>query len=162
MNRQQGFGAIVAIVVIVILGVLGSAIVSVGTTQQVTSAQDLLSARAWQAARAGNEWGLYQALHGQDWAGASTTCDTASRAATLNLTADTGFGVTVSCNSWSYSEGETVPGTPRTVIIYSIKAVACPATVCPPLPADSAIVSGMGYVERTRVVIATNTNLRSK
>jgi len=155
MSKQHGFGAIAAIVVLVILAALAAAIVSVGTSQHLTSAQDVLSARAWQAARAGNEWGLFLARNNMNWAGAATSCDTASRSATLDLSADTGFRVTVSCDSWSYNEGED-PGPPvaaRQVRIYLITAVACPAAAC---PVTDATVAGVGYVERTRTVIATN------
>lgn len=63
MKRQSGFGAIAAIMILVILSVLAAALTRLGSTQQLTSAQDLLSARAWQAAKIGNEWGLFQALH---------------------------------------------------------------------------------------------------
>jgi MSHA biogenesis protein MshP len=153
VSYQQGFGAIAAIVILVILAVLAAAIVSVGTTQQLTSAQDVMSAKAWQAARAGDEWGLFKARNGQDWTVASTSCDTATRTATLNLQADTGFNVTVTCESWPYNEGESSPGVPATVRIYRITAVACPAATC---PATDASVTGVGYVERTRVVMATN------
>lgn len=146
MSRQRGFGAIAAIVVLVILAVLGAAIVSIGTTQQMTSAQDVLSARAWQAARAGNEWGLYQALKGT-W----TNCSGATQA--LDLTADTGFHVTITCDSWGYNEGESVPGMPQTVRMFRIKAISCPAAACPLTDAN---VAGAGYIERTRVVLATN------
>jgi len=154
MTRQRGFGAIAAIVVLVILAVLAAAIVSVSTTQQITSAQDVMAAKAWQAARAGNEFGLYKALKNQAWTVTVTdTCNTASRSATLDLSADTGFHVTVSCDSWQYNEGESVPGTPQTVRIYRIKAVACSAATC---PASDASVAGAGYIERTRVVVATD------
>jgi MSHA biogenesis protein MshP len=153
MNRQRGFGAIAAIVILVILAVLGAAIVSIGTTQQMTSAQDVMSAKAWQTARAGNEWGLYKALKGQDWGGAGTLCDTASRTATLDLRAETGFAVTITCDSWGYNEGESVPGTPRQVRMFRIRAVACPAAAC---PVTNSTVAAAGYVERTRVVLATN------
>lgn len=158
MRRQRGFGAIAAIVVLVILAALAAAIVSVGTSQHITSAQDVLSARAWQAARAGNEWGLFLARNDMDWGAASTSCDTASRSATLDLTADTGFSVTVSCDSWLYNEGEQANPAPppdfiaATVRIYRITAVACPAAAC---PVTDATVAGVGYVERTRVVLAT-------
>lgn len=151
MNRQQGFGAIAAIVILVILAVLASAIVSIGGVQQVSSAQDVMSAKAWQAARAGDEWGLYQALK-------NGSC-VATPAQTLDLSADTGFRVTVTCDSWTYNEGETIPGTPRQVVVYRITAVACPAAACPPdmaVPANKAVVAGAGYIERTRVVLATN------
>lgn len=147
MKRQHGFGAIAAIVILVILASLASAIVSLGTTQQLTSAQDVMSSRAWQAARAGNEWGLYQAFKGS-W----TTCSGAST--TLDLTTDTGFYVTVSCNSKLYREGESVPGAALLVRIYEIKAVACPVNNCPSTAA--AIVSGIGYIERSRLVVGAN------
>ncbi|MDP2794371.1 MAG: prepilin-type N-terminal cleavage/methylation domain-containing protein [Sulfurisoma sp.] len=163
MNRQHGFGAIAAIVVLVILAVLSAAIVSVGSTQQMTSAQDVLSARAWQAARAGNEWGLYQALRttGTWYVGAAGDPCPAGGALghgtqasqTLDLTTETGFRVTVTGDCWRYNEGESVPGTPQTVGVYTIRAVACPAAAC---PATDAMVAGAGYVERTRAVIATN------
>jgi MSHA biogenesis protein MshP len=145
MNRQKGFGAIAAIVILVILAVLAAAIVSLSTTQQITSAQDVMSAKAWQAARSGNEWGLYKAL--------KTGSCIAAPGSTIDLSADTGFHVTVTCDSWTYNEGETVPGTARLVTVYRITAVACPAAAC---PASNASVAGVGYVERTRVVLATN------
>lgn len=151
MIRQRGFGAIAAIVILVILAALAGAIVSVGSTQQLTSAQDVMSAKAWQAARAGNEWGLFRALNNQDWLAAGTSCDTAPRTNTLDLRADSGFFVTVSCDSWQYNEGESTPGLAQTVRIYRIRAVACPAASC---PASDASVAGAGYVERTRVIMA--------
>lgn len=158
MTGQRGFGAVAAIVVLVILAALAAAIVSVGSSQQLTSAQDVLSARAWQAARAGNEWGLYLTRNNMDWAGAGSSCNTGTRTATLNLTAVTGFNVTVTCESQLYNEGEeeNPPGTvvTRTVRIYEITAVACPAAACP--SAVGATVAAPGYVERTRVVLATN------
>lgn len=146
IGNERGFGAIAAIVILVILALLAAAIVSIGSTQQMTSAQDVLSSKAWQAARAGNEWGLYQALKGT-W----TTCTGATQ--TLDLTADTGFHATVFCDSWSYNEGESVPGTAKAVRVYRIRSVACPAATC---PAIDATVAGPGYVERTRVVLATD------
>lgn len=63
MKRQTGFGMIAAIMILVILATLAAALARMGATQQLNSAHDTLSARAWQAAKAGNEWGLYQALH---------------------------------------------------------------------------------------------------
>jgi len=152
---QQGLGMISAIVILVILASLGGAIVSLGSSQHMMSAQDVMAAKAWQASKAGNEWGLYFALKTQTWPSAATTCDTASFGApiaeTLDLTADTGFHVKVSCESRQYNEGETAPGVAKTVRIYRITSVACNAATCP-----AANASAAGYVERTRVVLATN------
>lgn len=154
MRVQRGFGAIAAIVILVMLALLASAIISVGTSQHLTSAQDVMSAKAWQAARAGNEWGLFKALRGETWtATAGETCDTASRTAQMDLRADSGFNVSVYCDSWLYNEGEDPGPVNRTVRIYRIRSVACPAASC---PASDASVAGVGYIERTRVVVAAN------
>ena len=143
---ERGFGAIASIVVLVVLAALAAAIVRFGAVAQATNAQNLLAARASQAARAGTEWGLYQAFKGS-W----TSCSSASQ--TLDLTASTGYRVTVSCDSRSYNEGETTPGTARSVRIYTIDAVACSGTTsCP----DNAAATGPNYVERRRQVQASD------
>ena len=160
MNRQKGFGAIAAIVLLVIMAAMAGAIVSFSSTQQQTSAQDVLSAKAWMAARAGTEYGLYRALQG-DW----SSCSGASEP--LNLTADMGLWVTVSCDSQVFNEGQedcpsgssdpscTGGGTTknRSLRVYDIRAVACSVSSC---PGTGAVVSGPFYVERTRQVVATN------
>ena len=144
--QQAGFGAIAAIVVLVVLESLAAAVVRFGTVAQTTSAQAVLAARALQAARAGTEWGIYQAFKGS-W----TTCAGASQ--TLDLTTDTGFRVTVSCASSVFNEGETSPGVPRTVRLFTIDAVACNgASTCP----DNTRATTQGYVERRRQVQATD------
>jgi len=146
MQRERGFGAIAAIMILVILAALAAAIVSLGTTQQTTSALDVMSARAWQAARAGNEYGLFRALNttSADW-----DCDVADTT-TLDLTADTGFYVTVTCKSWPYNEGETETGS-QLVRVFEIRAIACPVNPC----TETTDGSSAFYVERARSVIAT-------
>ena len=138
---QRGFGAIVAIIIVVILATISAGLVRLGTTQQATATQDVLSARAWQTARAGSEWGLYQVL------GPSGSC---APSTTLDLRATTGFSVTVSCSARSFNEGETAPGVPLATTTYSIEAVACNSAACP----DAALAATPGYVERKRVIMA--------
>ena len=146
-RTQRCFGAIMAIVIVVILAALSAALVTFGNTQQLTSAQDMLSARAWAVARTGNEWGLDQALRpGGIW----TACSGASQL--LNLSAETGFWVMVTCDSTPYNEGESAPGTPQVVRAYRIESTACNSAACP----DAAGAISPGYVERKRQVIATN------
>jgi MSHA biogenesis protein MshP len=146
LPRQRGLGAIAAIVVLVILAALAAAIVRLGTAAQQGSAQELQGARASLAARAGVEWGLYQAFKGS-W----TTCAGASQ--TLDLTADTGMRVTVSCSSSAYNDGQTDTGAARSVRVYTIDAVACnAAAACP----DATAAARTGYVERRRQVQAAN------
>ena len=144
-NKQRGFGAIAAVFVLVVLAALAAAIVRFGSVAQISIAQNLLSSRASQAANAGTEWGLYQAFKGT-W----TTCSGASQ--TLDLTATIGFRVAVSCDSRSFNEGETAPGVPRVVRLYTIDAVACNSTSCP----DNSAGTGPAYIERRRQVQAGN------
>ena len=141
-TRQLGFGAIMAIVVLVILAALAAAMLRFGTVQQLTSAQDLLAARAWAAAKAGTEWGLHRALKGGGCDGPATL---------LDLTTVTGFRVNVSCRSRPFTEQITeydvVSGH-----IYTIDAIACNSSNrCP----DDVMATSPGYVERQRRVVAS-------
>ena len=103
-----------------------------------------MGARATAAARTGLEWGLYQAFKGP-W----TACSNASQ----TIDGGSGLKVTVSCDSRQFNEGETDTGTPRTVRVFTLDAVACSsATSCPDA---GAAVTG-GYVERRRQVQAIN------
>jgi MSHA biogenesis protein MshP len=141
-SRQRGFGAVAAIVVLVVLAVIAAAVVKLAGSQQGNIAQELQAARAAQAAQAGLEWGLYRALRGG-------SCGTS----TLDLSADLGMRVTVSCTASSYGEGVQDDGvTPRTLTVYTIDAVACNAASCP----DAAKAVTPYYVERRRVVNATD------
>lgn len=151
---QQGLGMITAIIILVILAALAAAIAVFSSTQHLTSAQDVLSARAWQAARAGNEWGLFMARNaGTGWA-SGTACAPSAVAGTpgvaqtraINLNAQLGFTVTVTCVATFFNEGESsvAPGVPKTVALYTITSQA----------SNGANVTSPTYVERTRVVIA--------
>lgn len=61
-SASQGFVLPSAIFLLVILAALAAFLVRISTTQSAASAQDIQGARAYQAARAGIEWGLYQVL----------------------------------------------------------------------------------------------------
>lgn len=58
----RGFVLPSAIFLLVILAGLAAFLVNVSMTQSTMSAQDVQGARAYQAARAGIEWGLYRVL----------------------------------------------------------------------------------------------------
>lgn len=143
---QRGLGTVTIIVVLVLLSGMAAAIVRLNTAAQTTATQELLAARAAQAARAGLQWGLYQAFKGP-W----TACNGTSN--TLDLVSESGMRVTVSCSSTLYNEGESAPGTPRTVRVYTLDAVACNSSAsCP----DNTMVARPGYVERRWQVHATD------
>jgi Tfp pilus assembly protein PilX len=57
---SRGFAIVSAIFILVVLAALGAFIVNVSTNQQIGSTLDLQGVRAYQAARAGIEWGIYQ------------------------------------------------------------------------------------------------------
>ena len=138
---QTGLGVIAAIMILVILGGLSAAIISLSTGQQLASAQDVLSAQAWQVASAGTEGGLFRALQ-------NNTCDLQNWASADYPT----FSVTVNCTFSDYNDGETSPGVARVLRVFRIEATACNGFVgaCP----DNAAAASVGYVERQRVAIA--------
>lgn len=59
---QRGFSLVSAIFLLVVIAALGVFAVTLSTTQQSSSALDVQGARAYQAARAGVEWGAFQVL----------------------------------------------------------------------------------------------------
>lgn len=146
----RGLGAVAVIMVLVVLASLAAAVVRLGQQMQGQSALDLQGARAQAAARAGIEWGLYQAFKGS-WTGCSNTSQT------LDLAADgAGLRVTVGCDSRLYNEGETALGAAATVRVFTLDVVACSSgsasTACP----DAAAATSGHYVERRLQVQAVN------
>ena len=61
--------------------------------------------------------------------------------------------VTVGCDSRTYNEGESSPGVPIVVRVYTIDAVACNGSAACP---DAAAAVRQGYVERRMQATATN------
>ena len=105
----RGFSIVSAIFLLIVLAALGAMMVTFSTVQHTTSAQDLLGARAYHAARAGAEWGIYQVLINPG-AGYELNCqDPAGTTQTLPALGGTlaTFTVTVACSSSAYVEGAT-------------------------------------------------------
>ncbi|UCV27511.1 hypothetical protein [Ferribacterium limneticum] len=59
-SRQLGASVISAIFLLLLMAALAAAMVSVVSTAHVNLAADIGGAKAYQAARAGAEWGMYQ------------------------------------------------------------------------------------------------------
>ena len=122
-NPQNGFTLAAAIFLIVVLAALGAFAVTVSGLNQGSSALDLQGSKAYQAARAGIEWGAYQVLQPAPGAYA-TACNVATYAAptSQSLSGLAGtlspFTVTVTCGRASYSEGGA------TVWVYQIVSTA--------------------------------------
>ena len=141
--RQSGFAYIAAIVLLIVVAGVCTALLRLSGTQQATVNQGLLGARANLAARAGIEWGFHRLNNG--------VCNPLPQ--TLgDFVAASGFTVSVSCTQRTFNEGESAPGVAIVKTIFTIDAVACNgAATCLPVPTDAAIVSRPDYVERRRI-----------
>lgn len=124
--RSRGVSLITAVFLLVALAGLSAAMVRLYLVNQSSSSMDVLGTQAYQAARSGLEWGIYQQLRVQP---PSIACfsspQTFSMPAADRLSA---FTVTVSCTA---KTGNAVGDTTNR---WSIAAVACnkPAlTGCP-------------------------------
>lgn len=118
LRLQAGFSIVSAIFLLVILAAMGAMIMTFTTVQHATSAQDVQSARAYQAARAGIEWGLYQLLRQATPACAATTQFSPSAAPTLGGELAP-FTVTVTCTATGpVNEGGV------TTSIYTLESTA--------------------------------------
>ncbi|MEQ1635758.1 MAG: hypothetical protein ABL903_03640 [Methylococcales bacterium] len=98
MKKQSGFMLITAIFILIVLGLLGSYMVRLSGVQHATSTYSLQSARAYQAAKAGLDWGIASILKN------SGDCTTVS-AATLTFPGLNGFTVTLTCSDSTHREG---------------------------------------------------------
>jgi MSHA biogenesis protein MshP len=140
-RSSNGFSLVSAIFLLVVIAALGTFAVTLSTTQQQSAALDVMGARAYQAARAGVEWGAYQLLQNSAVAGGfAEHCrldphppPTSSSVALTNTLA--GFNVNVECTATSHGGG------PATLWVYSLTSTATQGTVATP-----------SYVERQMMV----------
>jgi MSHA biogenesis protein MshP len=112
--KQRGFSLIMAVFLIVVLGGIAVSIGRVSTMQHHSSALDEEGAMAYQAARAGIEWGVYQAIVSSGCA-ASASFTLAVPTAPIS-TVD--YTVAVECAKTQVIEGSTA------IDVYHITATA--------------------------------------
>lgn len=110
----------VVIAILAGLAIFGVSVVVVSTTQQTGAALDLEGTRAYHAARAALEWGVYHVLR-PGFAGCGGI-DGKSVVYAGNLT---GFRATLGCTASVHEEGST------SVTLFAITATACNDTACP-------------------------------
>ena len=143
---QGGFSIVTAIFLVVVLAMLGVFIVSVTGIQQSSQVLDIQGVRAYQAARAGIEWGAHQVLDPNNTLNAGSCAAPAMPAcpATTDLTGLAGslspFTVTVTCTRTTDEEGN------RNIWVYQLESTACnqpTGSSCP-----NAGTPAIGYVER--------------
>lgn len=146
--RARGFSIVAAIFLLVVLALLGAAIVYVTGLQQSGHQLDILGARAYQAARAGIEWGAFQVLDPNN--GIGTAVLPVCPASPTNLAAGTlggslaSFTVTVTCDGTT--NAPTTEGN-RNIGAYRVVATACNQPVAGPEACPNTTPT-TGYVER--------------
>lgn len=135
VRKMRGFSLVSAIFLLVVLAALGVAMITISSVQHQSSALDVQGTRAYYAARAGMEWGVYQRLQ------APAAYCTASVTTNIVLPAGTslsGFTVTVVC-------------TPDNGLGLNINSAVIQATACN-IPAGgacpNAAPNNSDYVQR--------------
>jgi MSHA biogenesis protein MshP len=111
-GAERGIGLVAAIFLLVVLTSLGAAIVNLSITQHASSALDVQGSRAYQAAKAGIEWGMYRELVDANCAAGPASF--VPPAPTLNT-----FTVTVTCSRTDYTNAN-----PQ-IRVRTIRSVAC-------------------------------------
>lgn len=107
---QRGVSVIAAVFLLLLMAVLAAAIANVVSTSHVNLAADIGGARAYQAARAGAEWGMFQ-LDPNDQSAVLPACVGGSPAVP-------GHTVTVTCSQTDHSEAG------RSIRIHRIVSLA--------------------------------------
>ncbi|MCA1856241.1 agglutinin biogenesis protein MshP [Massilia oculi] len=139
MAHAAGIGLITAIFLLVVLAALGVVAVSVSTSQRATATMDEQGARAYQAARAGVEWGAFQVLR-------LSQCPTQSFALPEGSTL-AGFTVTVQCrlvHDLEPADGED----PTALDRWVITATACNMPAAGSGACPNAAATSVEYVQR--------------
>jgi MSHA biogenesis protein MshP len=133
--RAAGFSIVTAIFLVVVLASLAVAVTSLSTTQQTGSALDLLGSRAYEAARSGVEYGVYQQQINNSCAATRSFVPGGSLAS---------FTVTVQCVV------NATPGMDASINRITVTATACnqPAGGVCPNPAPTSV----DYVQRVVTV----------
>jgi MSHA biogenesis protein MshP len=142
LMRQRGFTLVSAIFLLVVIAALGTFAVTISTTQHQTSTLDIQGARAYQAARAGVEWGIFQVLRNP----AGITCSTAGSANVVTMPAAaatlTPFTVNVQCVQFA----PVVEGNDGPVTMHQLTSTA----------SNGLAVGSANYVERQISVTIAN------
>lgn len=124
---QRGFSLVSAIFLLVILSALGVFMLSISTIQQTTSTQDMQGSHAYQAAKAGLEWGAYQVMNPENMNPPAGGVARYVCAASTVLPAFGGslsrFTVTVACTSNDFVESG------NNVRVYQLTSTATLGTV---------------------------------
>jgi len=123
--NARGFAMpVVVAIVAVFAAILGTALVTLSSAHHVGLGLDMQGARAYYAARAGLEWGMFHILRN---ASPCATIQGRSIVFDGNLS---GFRATLACTETLHNEGGV------DVRMFSITSTGCNANSCTPAPAS--------------------------
>ncbi|MCP3675675.1 MAG: pilus assembly protein MshP [Gammaproteobacteria bacterium] len=137
-NRQSGFSLVAAIFLLIVLGALGTYMVTISTVQQQTLSYSFLSSRAYQAARSGIEWGIYRALNDGN---CSSFPPGSPKVINFSDGSLSGFQASISCTLTTHQEKS------NSFNVYSLRAES---------ETDSATFGSLDYVAREIAVTITD------
>lgn len=118
---------VVVAIVAVFATILGTALVTLSSAHQVGFGLDIQGVRAYYAARAGLEWGMFHILRN------AQPCAGAGGISGRSLVFDgnlAGFRADLTCAETLHNEGGV------DISMYSITSTACNANSCTPAPAS--------------------------
>ena len=124
-RNQRGFLLMAAVFLVVVVGAFIGYLATQSNVQELTSIDDLQSARALQAARAGLEWGAYTIIQTPADGAFTVPCQTATdlaptiRTLTFAGTSLSDFTTTLKCSASSVTEGGAIVRT------YKLVSNAC-------------------------------------
>jgi len=143
----HGFALMAAVFILVVMASVAVYLLTISTGQVAAVAQDEQAARAYQAARAGVEWGAFQILRNPGGTFAATTCpaggSTPLALGALGSPGSATFTATVTCTRTVESEGGV------NVRIYVLTSNGCNRGSCPNTPDAT-------YVERQLQLVVAN------
>ena len=125
-RSSKGFSLVSAIFLLVVIAALGTFAMTLSTTQHQSAALDVMGARAYQAARAGIEWGAYQIIQsGVAGPAFATACQAGGAIPQPGVLPGTlsSFTVNVECSATSHVE-DTIP-----LWVYQLTSTATQGTV---------------------------------
>lgn len=131
-RHARGFSLVAAIFIIVVLSALGAFMVTIGEVESQSPVAALQGARAYQAAQAGIEWGVFHAIQSVPVCTASSIFSPAGQGLD-------GFNVAVTCTATGYTEG---------VSNYSVYVIGSRATY--------GTFGGLDFYSRNLQITVTN------
>lgn len=137
----RGFTLVSVLFILVVLAALGAALAQVSLRQQLGSAAEIETARAYQAARAGLEWAVFEVLRNPAPPAAAPACFAPT---SFTLAGLAGFTVTVRCTRTPASG--TVTDGATALAFFQLVANACNAPSGGACPAAG--TPQQTYVER--------------